>query len=208
MTAKVGQPLAQPVQYIVAAAVPQVVAHQGKLLPEAGDPPGGQEGGAALHHAQIDGAGHPLPQAGNLLPGFVRQLLDLNRPAQQERSLLGQLQTPLPPEKELDPQFLLQGLDLVAEGRLTHIQLFRCPGDVHLLGYNGKIVQGAQLHDEAPHIILLRLFIIGPVASAVKRNWLGRLDFANGGIKKIDKHIYSTCFPGNTRSNWDIKNYR
>ena len=100
---------------------------------------GGQEGGPALHHAQIDGARHPLPQAGKLLPGLVGQLLHLDRPAQQEGPLLGELQVPLAPDKKLNAQLLLQGLDLVAQGRLAHVQLFRRPGDVQLPGHDSKV---------------------------------------------------------------------
>ena len=142
----VHQPPVEPLQHIVAAAVPEAVLHQGELLPEAGDPAGHQEGGPALHHADADGARQPILHFPQLLPGLIRQLQHLVGPAQQQAAGLGQLQVPLAPDEQRHPQILFQGLDLVAQRGLAHVQLFGGPGDVQLLGHNHKVLQTPQIH--------------------------------------------------------------
>lgn len=74
--------------------------------------------------------------------------------------------------EEGDPQLGLQLLDLPGEGGLGHVELFRCPGDVALVGHGEKIVQGAKLHNintfPVWFVILYMYFII-----EVKRSILG-----------------------------------
>ena len=95
--------------------------------------------------------------ATHLLQFGIQSPAILDRPAQQEISLLSEPQTTLPLNEQLDPQRLLQCLDLVAEGRLTHVQLFCRPGNVQFLSHNGKIVQGAQFYGK---FSLCRLYFI------------------------------------------------
>ena len=147
---QVGQTLVQAVQHVVAAAVPQAVPHQGKFLTESGDPPGGEVGGPALHQPQKDGARHAALHSGQHLAGLVLQVQQLDGPAQEQAALVGEGQAPFAPDKELDAQFLLQAPDLVAQGRLAHVQLFRGPGDVQLLGHRDKVAEGAQFHSKSP----------------------------------------------------------
>ena len=136
----------KPFQHIVAAAVPETELHQRELLPETGNPTGHQKRGTALHHADGDGAGEPILHFLQLLPGFVRQLQHLVGPAQQKAAGFGQLQVPLAPEEQGNTQFLLQGLHLVAQRGLTHVQLFGGPGDIQLLGHHHKVFQTPQIH--------------------------------------------------------------
>ena len=142
----VHQPPVEPLQHIVAAAVPEAVLHQGKLLPEAGNPAGYQEGSPPLHHADADGAGQPVLHFPQLLPGLIRQLQHLVGPAQQQAAGLGQLQVPLAPDKQRHPQLFFQGLDLVAQRGLAHVQLFGGPCDVQLLSHHHKVLQTPQIH--------------------------------------------------------------
>ena len=148
---QVGQPPAQPVQHIVAAAVPQAVAHPGELLPEPGDPPGAQIGGPALHRSQTQRARDAVLHGGQLLPGLVLQVQQLGRPLKEKAALLRQGQPPLAPDKQRHPQLLLQRPDLVAQGRLAHIQPLRRPGDIQLLCHSQKVTQLPQFHP--PHLL-------------------------------------------------------
>ena len=116
--------------------------HPRKLLAEAGDPAGKQIGSSAFHEADVQISGEAL-RGLHLLPGLFRELQDLARPAIKKPSCLGDRQTPLSADKERDPQFLLQALDLIGQRRLTHLQALSCACDIQFLRHNDEIVQSA-----------------------------------------------------------------
>lgn len=93
----------------------------------------------ALYHAEIQGSGGAPAQLAQLLLGDLRQVQHLVRPAQEQLTRLGQLQFSLATDKQLHSQLLLQQLDLMAQRRLAHPQLFRRMGDVQFLGYRYKV---------------------------------------------------------------------
>ena len=146
---EVGQPLLQPVEHIVAAAVPKAVAHQRKFVAEARDPARAEKRRPSLHHSQIKGAGDAVFHLPDFLPGLFREVKKLIRPAQQRGPLLGELEPPLAPHKERSAQLLLQQPELMAQRRLAHMELLRRAGDVQLLGGDGKIAQRPQIHPDS-----------------------------------------------------------
>lgn len=143
---QVHQSPVQLVQHVIAAAVPQLVTHQWVFLPESGDPAGRQVGGPALHHAEADGPGELAAQRGQVPPGLFRKVHHLNGPLQQQGARFRQRQPPLTPDEQLNAQLFLQSLDLVAERRLAHLQLFRGSGKVELLRHGNEILECAEVH--------------------------------------------------------------
>ena len=99
-----------------------------------------QRGPGDLRGAQTDGAILGRAQLPQLLLGVLHELEDLPPPGLEKTALLRQLKLPAPSDQQGDPQFLLQALDLPGEGGLGHVELFRCPGDVPLLGHSEEVM--------------------------------------------------------------------
>ena len=128
------------VQHVVAAAVPQLIANQRVFASKPGNPPGRQIGCPPFHNAEADGAGQLFPQIQQVPPGFFPKLQHLHGPLVQQISRLCQCQPPLSPDEQLHPQLFFQKFNLVAQGRLAHLQLFRRPGEVQFLGHHYKVL--------------------------------------------------------------------
>ena len=99
-----------------------------------------QRGPGDLRGAQTDGAVLGRAQLPQLLLGVLHELENLPPPGLEEAALLRQLKLPAPSDQQGDPQLLLQALDLPGEGGLGHVELFRCPGDVPLLGHSEEVM--------------------------------------------------------------------
>ena len=135
---------------MVGVAAIEAVAYPGIALPE-----GGEHLRQRRHAARLPAAdGHlaaklRLP-TGQILPGAVRQLHDLLRPAAQQQAVLRQDDAMIAPLKQLHPQLGLQILYLARQGGLRHMQKLRRVGDVFLAGDHQKIPEHAQFHAILP----------------------------------------------------------
>ena len=131
---------------VVAATVDNLKAHQRVFLPEAGQPAGSQKGCPAGDAAKTQGAGQAHCQRADFLPGPLRQIQQLLCPAVKELSRLRQLQAPAAPDKQGSAQLLFQCPDLVAQGRLAHVQPLSRPGKIQFLGNHREVIQTAKIH--------------------------------------------------------------
>lgn len=68
------------------------------------------------------------------------------RPALEQHAGLRQDDVVVAPDKELDPELLLQLHDLAGQGGLCHMKHLRGPGDVFLPGDGQEVVQNAKFH--------------------------------------------------------------
>ena len=143
---EIRETLPQPLERVVAAAVPQAVVYVWVLLLEAGYPAGGKEWGAALDYGDVYRAGYPVFKAHDVVPRFFRKVEYALGAAVKQASGLGELQAPLAAHKQLRAELLLQRLYLIAQRRLAHAQPFGCVRYVQLLGHNREVFQRSQFH--------------------------------------------------------------
>ncbi|MNT85466.1 hypothetical protein D3C72_2256380 [compost metagenome] len=76
----------------------------------------------------------------------VRQLQNLARPVSQHYPGVGQPDAAGSPLDKLHSQLFLQLLQLLAKGRLSHLQLARCGGDLSFLRDRQEIFKLSQIH--------------------------------------------------------------
>ena len=110
------------------------------------------------HHAGKDAGAEEFPAADGDLAGellrlvpevpfrLVRQGDQFLRPALEQHAGLRQDDVVVAPDKELDPELLLQLHDLAGQGGLCHMEHLRGPGDVFLPGDGQEVVQNAKFH--------------------------------------------------------------
>ncbi|MNN60883.1 hypothetical protein D3C81_1760910 [compost metagenome] len=103
----------------------------------------GRRGKADLHLAQL-----PQLRAPSHVGGLLHLRQHLTGLFEEQPPCLAQFHPTVGTLEQPGPQFLFQGLDLLAQGRLGNTQLLGGTTKVQFFGHGDEVTQMTQLHDQ------------------------------------------------------------